>query len=153
MKMKWNVALLAVFFVFAAGSSRAVYAAPPTEACSLLTPAQVSAVLGISAGTGRRLIAKICGWPSDGASKKKVMLTILEADHWAYTIMPIGHGVVKTHVKGLGDDAIYGSTPGLPAVLDVKKGNAAFQVVVTGFSPDENQAKEKTLALEVLGKL
>jgi hypothetical protein len=44
-------------------------AATPTDACSLATPAQVSAVLGVQIGQGERLVSsspKMCGFGGGG---------------------------------------------------------------------------------------
>ena len=47
MKRRSAVAIvLGAIFVFALGASRPVYAAPPTDACSMLPPAQMQKVLG-----------------------------------------------------------------------------------------------------------
>jgi hypothetical protein len=40
--------------------------------------------------------------------------------------------------------AAYGTTPGAPRVLTVKKGNVVFVVHVTGLPDDQTKAKEKT---------
>ncbi|HKF52874.1 MAG TPA: hypothetical protein VKB26_11220 [Candidatus Acidoferrales bacterium] len=159
--MNWKSTLLAICgasFILATAGSRTIYAAPPSDACSLLTSAQITSVLGVPVGTGQGFMGKICKWSPSVPEKnsehpKKAMVTILDAKNWSITIMQVGNGIVKTHVSGLGDDAIYGTTPGLPTVLDVKKGNVAFQVVVFGFSSADNQAKEKVLAQNVLAKL
>lgn len=51
--MKFRFALIvAVFLVFAVGTVRTAHAAPPKDACSLLTPAQVSAAIGVTVGSG-----------------------------------------------------------------------------------------------------
>ncbi len=48
MNSKATVAtIFAAIFIFAMCSTQPAYAAPPTDACSLLTPAQVSAALGV----------------------------------------------------------------------------------------------------------
>jgi ABC-type amino acid transport substrate-binding protein len=160
MKMKWNVAMLAAFFIFAAGGSRAVYAAPPTDACALLTPAQVSAVLDLKVGAGTSLPgnSKLCHWGAavvmaKGTTKKGVMLTLQSPMAFAYAKMPVGNGIIKVPVSGIGDDAVYGTTPGYPTVLTVKKGNVVFVVHVNGFPDDQIKAKEKMLALDVVAKL
>src|SRR5579859_5747953 len=84
MKCKSTVAvILGAILIFALGATRAAYAAPPTDACSLLTAAQVSAVLGVPVrppvGPGPTRWA--CIWAELGAPPrgkgKGVMLTIL----------------------------------------------------------------------------
>jgi hypothetical protein len=152
----------AVFCVLMAFSPRAAYAAPPSDPCSLLTPAQVSAVLGVNVGEGQRMAPTLCEWSVSGQSgpgSKKVTVTLQNPQAFAYAKMPVGHGITKTPVSGIGDDAVYGTTPNFAATLTVKKGDVVFAVRVFGFpiaegkSLDEVQAKEKTLALEILSKL
>jgi hypothetical protein len=142
----------------------AAYAAPPSDPCSLLTPAQVSAVLGVNVGAGNRLASKVCDWSASGqpagTSAKKVTVTLLDAQGFAATKMPVNSkGITKTPVSGVGDDAVFGTTSGLATTLSVKKGDFFFVVRVSGFplnppsALDEVQAKEKTLALQILSKL
>jgi hypothetical protein len=134
-------------------------AAPPTDACSLLTQAQVSSALGTSVGAGQQLGASsLCGWGKMGG--KRVVLSI-------YTQMgsmtPIERynnakntpvkGIIKTPVSGIGDDALYMTTPGLGTGLFFRKGSAAFDLRVYGFPLDQIKEKEKPLALDIIGKL
>jgi hypothetical protein len=155
--MNWKpvVAGLCGVFIFAISDARAVYAAPPTDACALLTPAQVSAALGASTGAGKSLTSKLCQWGSPDAYGKKlgVILTLQNARAFTYAKMQVGDGITKVPVSGVGDDAVYGKTPGYATVLTVKKGDVVFTVHVSGFPDDQIKAKEKTLALDVLGKL
>jgi hypothetical protein len=153
--------ILGVLFVFFLGRGRIALAAPPTNACSLLTTAQVSAVLGVPVEAGKPLaptITKVCHWGAinaarEGMTSKGAMLTLQDAGAFAYAKMPVGHGIIKVPVSGIGDDAVYGTTPGYPTVLTVKKGDVVFVVHVNGFSDEQIKAKEKTLALDVLAKL
>lgn len=153
-------AVFGAVLIFALGSSRAAYAAPPTDACSLLTPAQVGAALGVNVGAGKPLPgnSKLCHWGAPvlmakATTKKGVMLTLKDPMAFAYAKMPVGHGITKVPVSGIGDDAVYGTTPGYPTVLTVKKGDVVFVVHVNGFPDDQIKAKEKALALDVLAKL
>ena len=47
---------IVLFLFLAAGTTGSVYAAPPTDACSLLAATQVSAVLGVSVGAGENIL-------------------------------------------------------------------------------------------------
>jgi hypothetical protein len=132
-------------------SSSASYGAPPTDACTLLTAEQVSGVLDAKVGAGKPLVAKVCIWP--GAPGKRVTLTLITPQAFVYAKTPTGHGMVKTDVSGIGDDAVYVSAPGTPTTLTVKKGNAAFTIMISGFSDDQTKVREKTLALAVCSKL
>jgi hypothetical protein len=139
-------------------------AATPTDACALLTPARVSAVLGVSVGGGEHIPparGELCGWaqPSDTShSGKRVVLDVFgpiggltPAERFAIGKKPV-NGITKTPVTSLGDDAYYITTPGLGTGLNVKKGAAVFQIRVYGFPVDQIQALEKSLAQDVLTK-
>ena len=87
-----------------------------------------------------------------------MLLTILEpignltpVDRFNAAKTPVP-GVVKTPVGGLGDDAVYGGNK-FRVTLTVKKGNSAFEIMVSGFPVEESKAKEKELAEGVLAKL
>ena len=151
MKSKLGLVLITTaLFVLAGGNARVAYGAPPTDACSLLSPEQVSSVLGVKVEAGKALTAKACTWP--GGPGKKVGLNLIKPQAFAAAKTPVGKGIVKTDVSGIGDGAVYGAN-GARTELTVKKGNAAFTLVVIGFSDAQNKAKEKTLALEVCSKL
>ena len=151
----WSLSLLV-----SCGAQRA-YSAPPEDACSLLTAAQVSAALGVSVEASKPADKSICEWSQQGAAAfrgKAVLLTIIEpignltpADRFNAAKMPVP-GVVKTPVSGLGDDAVYGGNK-FRVALTVKKGNSAFEIMVSGFPVEESKAKEKALAQDVLAKL
>jgi hypothetical protein len=152
--------ILAALIALAVGGTPAAYAAPTTDACSLLTAAQVSAALGVSVEAGKAVDKSFCEWSQQGAASrpKAVLLTILEpignltpVDRFNAAKMPLP-GVVKTPVSGLGDDAVYGGN-NVRVALTVKKGNSAFEIVVSGFPVEESKAKEKAFAQEVLAKL
>jgi hypothetical protein len=136
-------------------AGRVAYAAP-ANACSLLTPDQVSAVLGVTVGEGKSVVPKVCQWSVSGQSKK-VLLTLLDERAFAYAKMPVGHGITKTPVGGIGDEALYGTTPRVATTLSVRKGKSAFTVRVAGFDEtkdiDQIKEKEKTLAEEILSKM
>ncbi|HEV2306068.1 MAG TPA: hypothetical protein VGR93_11155 [Candidatus Acidoferrales bacterium] len=156
MKLRLTV-IVAVFFTFAIGSVRTALAAPPKDACSLLTSAQVSSVLGFSAKPGRIISTDttVCDWPVASLSKmtakdtKEIEVKILDADSWAM-IAPAASGAAQ--VKGIGDIAAYLGPPTL-MTLYVKKGTTEFDVNVHGFPLDQVKAKEKTLAQDILAKL
>lgn len=158
MKFRFRLGLIgAVFFLLAIGGVGTTYAAPPKDACSLLTSAQVSSVLGFSAKPGRVISTDttVCDWPVASLSKmmskdtKEIEVKILDADSWAM-IAPAASGAAQ--VKGIGDIAAYLGPPTL-MTLYVKKGTTEFDVNVHGFPLDQVKAKEKTLAQEIVAKL
>jgi hypothetical protein len=149
-----------VTFVCVTCASRAAYAAPPTDACSLLTPAQVSSVLGIPVSAGGSLspnMKTICGWPTPGGAvpPKRVMVNIAQVTVFAGAKMGLaGESEVITPLSGVGDEAFYDADKaGRGAALFVRKGDFAFSVRVYGFPPDQIKEKEKTLAQDALAKL
>jgi hypothetical protein len=147
--------------VLAAFAVTSVYAAPPTDACSLLTQEQVSGALGIAAGAGQPLVpnhTSICGWGQPGFGGKRVVAGIYTqlgsrtpAERFNAVKTPV-EGITKTPVSGVGDEAVSVTTPGMGTGLIVRKGAAVFDVRVYGFPLDQIQAKEKALALDILTK-
>ncbi len=146
--------LIAIFFLV----SRSACAAPPGDACSLLTQAEVSAALGISVGAGQHVIASstaMCGWTKAGSSvpsAKRVTLTLETTTSFSNSKIPM-QGITKTPLSGVGDDALYIDTRGVGAGLQVKKGGAAFSLRVYGFPVDQIKAKEKDLAQKIVGRM
>ena len=158
-------AIVAAMIIFAGGVSSAAGASPSVDACSLLTPARVSAILGISSQPGQHLYKTstlACGWSESGSTSPSSKRAVLEvygtigsltpADRFANAKTPV-KGVTKTAVSGIGDDAVYVTTPGFGTGLIVKKGNSVFNIRVYGFALEQIMAMEKTLAQDVLAKL
>jgi hypothetical protein len=163
MDSKRSMALvIGVICVSTAFRPSPAWAAPP-DPCTLLTQAQVSAVLGVNVGEGRRVAPTLWEWAVPGEPpslrQKKVDITLITERGFASAKMPAGQGITKVPVSGVGDEAIAGTTPKFATTLTVKKGDVFFVVHVGGFpidqskAIDEVQAKEKTLALEILSKL
>lgn len=80
--MKFKLSLMVVvFFAFTMGAARTAYAAPHKDACSLLTPVQVSAVLGVPAA-GRALGSNVCIWlqteVKPGVPRRRLDLLLLD---------------------------------------------------------------------------
>lgn len=128
--------------------------AAPADACTLVTPEQVSSVLGVTVGSGERVVAsspKMCGF-GGAASAKRVVVALLTLEMFAHEKTPL-QGISEESVGGLGDDAHFMTTPGFGTGLSVKKGNFAFKIRVYGFPVDQIKEKERTLAQQVLAKL
>jgi hypothetical protein len=149
---------LAVFGAFALVDSRPVYAAPPTDACSLLTLAQVSAVLGIPVTTTTPNPKKLCLWSAQGkpGGAKTVTLTFWNPAAFPSKTAALP-GSIIIPLSGVGDDAVYtgfqNAGESQAFKLFVKKSGTVFSITVFGFPVDQAKEKEKTLALNVLGKL
>lgn len=130
------------------------FAAPPADACSLLSPAQVSSALGVQVTAGERIVPsspKLCGF-GGAAAAKRVMTAIITPTMFAGEKHPL-QGIQEEQVSGLGDDAHFMTTPGFGTGLSVIKGSFAFKIRVYGFPVDQVEAKEKSLAQQVLSRL
>lgn len=148
------IAIVSAAFVFLGAVPRAARAAPPTDACSFVSAAQVSAVLGIHVGPGERVVPsspKLCGFGGATAAKR-VVTAIITPDMFAHEKHPL-EGIKEEQAPGLGDDAHYMTTPGFGTGLSVLKGGFAFKVRVYGFPLQEVEQKEKMLAQEILAKM
>lgn len=160
--MRPTISFVACCLFLSAAAVTSINAAPPSDACSLLTQAQVSSILGMPVDAGQHLIpnsSSICGWGKTGPAEKRVVLSIYTqighltpVDRFNAAKTPF-KGVTKTPVSGVGDDAISATTPGFGTGLIFRKGDAAFDLRVYGFPLDQLNAKEKTLALDVIAKL
>ncbi len=141
-----------VFVLTICGTDAASGAPPP---CSLLTPAQVSSVLGLHAGAGQPIGTKVCGWSGQeekGKGGETVTVTLLNAQEFAVAKVPLNKNTRKAPVSGLGDEAIY-STIGKLGTLAVRKGNVAFLIRAYGVPYEQIEGKEKALAADVLSRL
>lgn len=138
-------------FVFTVMSMQASYAAPPTDACALVTPAQVSAALGVNVGAGEHIVPSnttLCGYGGAGA-QKRVVIAILKVTMFTGEKTPL-KGIQEESASGIGDEAHYMTTPGFGTGLSVRKSNFAFKVRVYGFPIEQVKSKEKELALNAL---
>ena len=130
-------------------------AAPPRDACSLLTSEQVSAALGIPVGAGTYVaptFKKTCTWnaTTDGGGSLTLNLQGLGQYESGKKLVSVGKSVSATPASGIGDEAYYFGTDKVVSLI-VKKGNSAFKIAVYALIPvDKQQAAEKDLALQVV---
>ena len=137
------------------------WAAAPSDACSLLTQAGVSAALGAPAGAGEHIgnSQSLCEW--DAQQGKRVTLTIFQATD---SQSPVGrfdqgktplNGVTMQPVGGVGDDAYYTYFTSMTRALGlvVKKGGFVFEVRVYGFPLEQGKTISRNLAQDVAGKV
>jgi hypothetical protein len=132
------------------------------DPCSLLTQAQVSAVLGVNVDPAKHVAPTMCGWsaPSqpNSMNAKKVALLISNARAFGFAKTPVVDSEKAAPANGVCDDAVYsfpaGEKSGSATSLFVKKGSSYFTVHVYGF-PDQAKAMamEKTLAADACSKL
>lgn len=158
MSPRFKFVAIAAVFVSYVGGARITNAAPPANACSLLTSAQVSDAVGTAVDAGTPLFAshpKDCQWRSTAARTNiRVQLFLKDAQALTYAKIPIS-GKIVTGASGVGDDAVYTTFQGTASVMTVKKGDVVFDVHVLsyGMPDDKVKAIEKTLALKILAKL
>ncbi len=164
-KTSLGAIILAVLIVAAAAPSAT--AAPPTDACPLLTPAEISAIVGVTVGAGSHMTptsVKSCVWAPPGGPTKdfaNVVLVLESAASWQSAkamLQAVANsqgkgGITMTPASGVGDDALYSSV-GNYTKLIVKKGDVVFQVVIySGIPIEKKRDMEKALASKVLSKL
>jgi hypothetical protein len=148
--------LIACFIVGTAIAHPAI-AATPGDACSFLSPAQVSAALGAPVGAGTYVtpaFKKTCTWSATTSGGGTVTLNLQGLDLYEGGKKIASYGKVSTtSVSGIGDDAYYFGTDKLASLI-VKKGSVAFKVAVYAHIPVEKQeATEKALATQVASQL
>jgi len=134
-------------------------AAPPADACALLTTGQVSAALGGAVGSPKALATGVCHWAQQGKPGDVLLnldVNLITPEHFT-RLKTVTIGTV-TEVSGLGDTAFYSTfTQGKTTLttLNIKKGTAAVTIRVSGGTKPaaEYQAKEKAVALALVSKL
>ena len=153
-------ALCAVLFCLCAAALPS--AAPAdTDACTLLTPAQVGAAVGVSVADGKHVTptyVKTCTWAASSKSDVKFVTLYLQTaaaydggKQMARQMVTAGKGgAVKP--ASVGEDGYYFVTGDQVGLL-VKKGGISFKVAVYATLPvDKKEAMELTLAKEILAK-
>ena len=134
-----------------------------TDACTLLTPVQVAAVVGGAVSDGTHVtptFVKTCTWTPLGKSKLgSVTLNLQTAAFYdggkrqATMALAVAGKGAEIKPASVGDDAYYFVT-GDTAALFVKKGAVSFKVAVYArIPPEEKEAMELKLAREVVAKL
>lgn len=136
-----------------------VSAQADTDACALLTSAQVSAAVGFPVGQGTHVtptFVKTCTWTGSGGGIQFVTLNLQTgaffdgAKKQANLATAAGAGMKSA---GVGDDSYY-LVEGTQVALWVKKGGGAFKVAVYKQIPvDQKEGMELTLAKNVVSKL
>jgi hypothetical protein len=139
---------------------RAVAANADTDACTLLTDAQVSAAVGFTVAKGTHVtptFVKTCTWSGSNSSGAQfVTLNLQTASFFdgakkQGALMAAAGGAMKP--AGVGDDSFY-SVQGTQVMLWVKKGGNAFKIAVYKQIPvDQKQGMELTLAKAVVPRL
>jgi hypothetical protein len=126
-----RVVLLAVLTIAGAGMSISAALAASPDACALLTPADISTVLGVEVGPGERLMpteTRFCTWHEQGKKQNRnVRVDFISDRQYEMGKTPLPN-VVKTPESGIGDDAYFSKVKGMVFTLSVMKGSTFFRV-------------------------
>lgn len=131
-----------------------------TDACSVLTPTQIGAAVGVPVAAGTHVtptFVRTCTWNASGNSDVKFVTLYLQTaaaydggKQMAVEMAAAGAGLKSAAV---GDDAYY-FVAGSQVGLLVKHGSVSFKVAVYATLPvDKKEAMELALAKEALAKL
>jgi hypothetical protein len=137
----------------ASAASAGALASP--DACTVLTAAQVSAVLGVRVEPGQHVVPgahSSCGWAAPGdpsLSAKRLVLTLMSARAFETGKTPV-KSATKIVAQAVGDEAYYITTPPFGTALSVKKDGSYFQVRISGFPDAQAAHLEKAVALKLL---
>lgn len=133
-----------------------------TDACTILTPAQIGAAVGVSVGDGKHVTptyVKTCTWNASSASEVKFVTLYVESaanyeggKRMASQMAAVSKGAAMKPAS-VGDDGYY-FVAGDQVGLLVKKGSVSFKVAVYATLPvEKKEAMELTLAKDALAKL
>ncbi len=140
--------------LFVGGTNQNAAQAPSTDACTLLTPAQIQTVLGVSITAGEPLTPTIhssCKWLQSGVEPFKALTVIVSVK--SVQAYEVGKSVAipnlkTTPVSGISDEA-YMTSGNLSygATLSVHRGGIAYTITLRGY-PDVPtlEGKEEALA-------
>lgn len=131
-----------------------------TDACTVLTAAQVGTAVGDSVAAGTHVtptFVRTCTWNASGKSAVKFVTLYMQTTsaydggkRMAAEMAAAGAGIKPV---AIGDDAYY-FVMGSQAGLLVKKGSTSFKVTVYATLPvEQKESMELTLAKEALAKL
>jgi hypothetical protein len=159
-RIKFRMLTAVCFVLSLPGMTQIAKAAPPTDACALLSEPQIATALGVKVDSGKHIIgAGDCRWTEPGkaagADVALLQVNLTKAQAFEIGKTPIS-GWNKTAETGIGDDAYMTENgkvtfPISPA-LAVKHGSVFFVIIakVPKASVEQTKAIEKTVALKVL---
>jgi hypothetical protein len=160
----WQTALASITVLTLLNTIQPASAAAPTNACELLTQAQIATVLGVEVDAGKNIIGPDdCRFiqkgakPGSDAAELQVNLTKAQAFEIGKTPLP---NWTKTPITGLADEAYSADRNGkitfpVSPSLSVKKG-AIFVVIIAKVPKadmEQTKAVEKKVASAILEKL
>jgi hypothetical protein len=126
--------------------ARAIGAQVPSDPCTQITVAQVSAALGETVDAGKHGPIHTCTWVANKPVHQIVTLMFSPPGDWASQKSSQHPGITKAAVSGVGDDAVA-QTMASYVGLFVRKGSVIFMVKVYGVPDTTKQlAIEKPIA-------
>lgn len=145
--MHSTIRVLALVTGGLATTAATAFAAPPTEACPVLTAAQVSSALGSTVADGSYIMPnfkKTCTWNISAGGA--VTLQLQSVDFFNAGIGSLA-SAERTSISGVGDESYF-----LGVGLEVRKGSGAFKISVysKNLTDDQRKAIEKVLAQQAL---
>ncbi len=147
-------AMTAVLGGFVLTAAVPVIAAPPTDACAVLSSAQVSAAVGQTVGNGTGMgpgMMHTCTWTAQGM----IVTLLVQQDT---KMFDGGKGALaasqRSPASGVGEDAYYLGMGTSGTALWVKKDGGSFKMSVytKKLSLDQVKQAEMTLAKQVAAK-
>jgi hypothetical protein len=150
--LRFSLRALVVYTVLPGGLSLIAHAAT-TDACAVLTPAQIQSVLGVAVDPGQPILPTnhtSCKWLQSGVDPFKAKTVILSIK--STRAYEMGKGLnsgrfTMTPVSGIGEEAYLTSgSISYGAVISVRKSGGAFTITVRGY-PDVATIAEKDKAL------
>jgi hypothetical protein len=135
-------------------------AAPTTDACAVLTPSEISAVIGVPIDPGKHNIASstiMCSWFMTGVTGEaavKIVLNFTSLASFEREKNAKSPHIILTPTSGIGDEAFYVTTE-FGTSLYVKKGSTAiaFSIHDKTLPTDQLMAKEKVLGLKATARI
>ena len=130
---------------------------PVTDACQVLTPAEISTVLAMPIDPGQHVLKTstiMCGWAKTGVtSDSEVVLNFTTPDYFEKERDPHPR-ITMTPAPGIGDDAYY-ITSQLGTSLFIKKGNTVigFSIRDKTIPSAQLMEKERALGLKAAARL
>ena len=138
-------------------TTTATPAAPVTDSCQVLTPAEISSVLGMPIDPGQHIpktSTVMCGWAKTGVTNDaEVMLNFATPEYFEKEREPHPR-ITMTPAPGIGDDAYY-ITSQFGTSLFIKKGNTAigFTIRDKSIPSADLMAKERALGLTAAARI
>jgi hypothetical protein len=138
---------------------KTVAAEPLTDSCAVLTPAEISAVLGVPIDPGHHTIAfstNMCDWRQTGApatADPKLVLNFSSLESFN-SEKAASEGARLTPAPGIGDEAFYVTTEFGTSLL-IRKGKMSIGFTIKGkrLPAAKAMADEKPLGLDAAARL